>query len=308
MRFLILGAGALGGYFGGRLIEAGEDVTFLLRPKRAMQIAQTGLCIHSPAGDFSDPSPQIIQADGVRPEYDVIVITCKAYDLEQSMDAISAAVGPETMILPLLNGLRHIDVLAARFGREHLLGGLCQISAALDAEGAVEHFTPLHNLIFGELDGHFSTRVEQLAAIFGKARFDGRLSTDIVQEMWEKWCTIASLAGITCLMRATIGDIVAAGGSGLALKLFAECCQIAASNGHAPGQSATDRAVDMITAEGSPVTASMYKDIVRGAPTEADHIVSELLRRADQTADHLLLRAVEAHLLSYEVQRKRLAA
>lgn len=308
MRFLILGAGALGGYFGGRLIEAGEDVTFLLRPKRAAQIAQTGLIIRSPAGDFSMPSPQVIQAEGVRPEYDVIVLACKAYDLEQSMEAIAGAVGPETMILPLLNGLRHVDVLSARFGREHLLGGLCQISAALDAEGAVEHFTPMHNLIFGEPDGHFSTRVEQLAVVFGKARFDGRLSTDIIQEMWEKWCMIASLAGITCLMRASVGDIVAAGASGFALKLFAECCAIAAHNGHAPGQPAMDRTIDMITAAGSAMTASMYKDIVREAPTETDHIFSELLRRAAPAVDHPLLRVVEAHLLSYEARRKRLAA
>jgi 2-dehydropantoate 2-reductase len=241
------------------------------------------------------------------PEYDVIVVGCKAYDLDSAMDAIEAAVGPRTMILPLLNGLRHLDALAARFGRERLLGGLCQISAALDEQGAVEHFTPLHNLIFGELDGGVSPRVEALAKIFARARFDERLSEEIVQEMWEKWCTIASLAGMTCLMRASVGDIVAAGAAEIALQLFAECRAIASFNGHAPQAPAIERTTAMITASGSPVTASMYKDILRGAPTEADHIVSELLRRGDPAQAYPLLRVVQAHLLAYEAQRKRLA-
>ncbi|MEN3110271.1 2-dehydropantoate 2-reductase [Uliginosibacterium paludis] len=307
MRFLILGAGALGGYFGGRLAEAGEDVTFLLRPRRAAQIAQTGLVIRSPAGELHLPSPQCVQADALTPEYDVVLLGCKAYDLDSAMDAIEPALGPQTMILPLLNGLCHLDVLAARFGHERLLGGLCQISAALDAQGAIEHFTPLHNLIFGELDGGTSPRVEALAAAFARARFDERLSPDIVQEMWEKWCTIASLAGMTCLMRATVGDIVVAGGAEIALQLFAECRAIAAHNGHAPQAQAIERTTAMITASGSPVTASMYKDILRGAPTEADHIVSELLRRGDPAQSYPLLRVVQAHLLAYEAQRKRLA-
>lgn len=308
MRFLILGAGALGAYFGGRLLEAGEDVTFLVRPGRAAQLARTGLVIRSPQGDFVAPAPACVLADNVAPEYDVIVLGCKAYDLDAAMDSIEDAVGPQTLILPVLNGLRHIDALAARFGQERLLGGLCQISAALDDEGAVVHYTPLHNLIFGERDGQRTPRIEALAAHLAKGRFDARLSDDITQEMWEKWCMIASLAGITCLMRSTIGDIVAAGASGFGLALYEECFAIAALNGHAPSTVARERSLGMLTAPGSPVSASMYKDIVRGARTEGEHIVAELLRRGAPGVRYPMLEVVRAHLQTYEAQRQRLMA
>lgn len=308
MRFLILGAGGLGGYFGGRLIEAGEDVTFLVRPGRAALLAAKGLVVRSPAGELNLPPPPCVDAASVRPKYDVVVLSCKAYDLADAMDAISGAVGPDTAILPLLNGLRHIDALVARFGATRVLGGLCLISAALGSDGAVEHYTPLHRLFFGELDGRRSERVERIGAIFARCNFDSRVSDDILQEMWEKWCTIASLAGITCLMRASVADIVAAGGSELALDLLAECAAIASFNGHPPSETARSRTAVMLTAPGSSMTASMCKDILRGGRVEADHIVSELLRRGDPAASYPLLRIVQLHLLAYEAQQRRLAA
>lgn len=307
MRFLILGAGGLGGYFGGRLIAAGADVSFLVRPGRAALLAARGLVVRSPAGDLALPPPRCVDAATVRPDYDVVVLSCKAYDLADAMDAIAGAVGPDTVILPLLNGLDHIDALLARFGAARVLGGLCQISAALGSDGAVEHYTPLHNLFFGELDGRRSARVARIAEIFAACNFDSRASDDIRQEMWEKWCTIASLAGVTCLMRAAIGDIVEAGGAGFALDLFAECCAIARFNGHAPGDAAQARTVAMLTTPASPMTASMCKDILRGARVEADHIVSALLRRGDPAASYPLLRIVQLHLLAYEAQRRRCA-
>jgi len=309
MRFLIVGAGALGGYFGGRLIEAGEDVTFLLRPRRAAQLAKTGLVVKSPNGDLRLPTPRSVQADGIDRPYDVVIVGCKAYDLADTMESFAPAVGPETAILPLLNGMRHLDDLVDRFGKAHVLGGLCMISAALDEEGTVLHLNDTHGLTYGELDGKRSERVEALQAAFGKARFDARASEDILQDMWEKWVFIASAAGMTCLMRAAVGDIVRAGATDLCIAMVDECAAIAARNGHALRPGSLERAHAIVTTPDSLMTASMFKDIERKSPIEADHILGDLLRRGGEgSAPVSLLRVAYAHLKAYEARRERESA
>src|SRR5215469_16190632 len=206
MKILMVGAGATGGYFGGRLLEAGQDVTFLVRAKRAESLARTGLVIRSATGDATAPSPTTIQANALREPFDLIIVSCKAYHLPQVIDDMAPAVGPQTTILPVLNGMRHLDLLDARFGAERVLGGQCVIAATLDADGAVRHLNTSHSLTFGERDGSRSARVERIAQAMAGARFEPRLSTTILQDMWDKWVFLASLAGITCLMRAAVGD------------------------------------------------------------------------------------------------------
>jgi len=309
MRFLVVGAGALGGYFGGRLLEAGRDVTFLLRPRRAAQLVKTGLVVQSPFGNLQLPAPRHVLADGIDGHYDVVIAGSKAYDLESTMDSFAPAVGPNTVILPLLNGMKHIDSLVARFGEDKVLGGLCMISATLDDEGRVLHLNDTHGLSYGERAGGRSARVDAIAAQFSGAKFDGNASETISQDMWEKWVFIASAAGLTSLMRASIGDIMAAGGEDVALSIFGECCAIAEHNGFAPRPAAVQRGRAIMTAAGSPMTASMYKDIVRGAPVEADHIVGDLLGRAapGHAATPSVLRTAYVHLKAYEAQRARTA-
>lgn len=310
MRFLVVGAGALGGYFGGRLLEAGRDVTFLLRPRRAAQIAKTGLVVQSPFGNLQLPSPSHVMAEDIEAPFDVILVGSKAYDLDSTMDSFAPAVGPETVILPLLNGMKHIDRLVERFGGERVLGGLCMISATLDDEGRVLHLNDMHGLSFGERAGGRSARIDAIEAQFAGAKFDANASATILQDMWEKWVFIASAAGLTSLMRASIGDIVAAGGGDVALAIFDECCAIAAHNGFAPRPVAIERGRKMMTAPGSPMTASMYKDIVRGAPVEADHIIGDLLNRAARAGSPTpsVLRTACVHLKAYEARRAREAA
>lgn len=305
MRFLVVGAGALGGYFGGRLLEAGRDVTFLLRPRRAAQLAKTGLVIQSPQGNLQLPAPRHVLAEGIDGPYDVIVVGSKAYDLASTMDSFAPAVGPNTVILPLLNGMQHIDALAERFGEERVLGGLCLISATLDDEGRVLHLNDMHELSYGERAGGRSARIEAIAAQFAGANFTANASDTIAQDMWEKWIFIASAAGLTSLMRASIGDIVAAGGEDVALSIFDECCAIAAHSGFAPRAAAVQRGRTILTTAGSPLTASMYKDIARGAPVEADHIVGDLLSRAapGHAAAPSVLRTAYVHLKAYEARR-----
>jgi 2-dehydropantoate 2-reductase len=304
MRILVVGAGAIGGYFGGRLKAAGRDVTFLVRARRAGQLAKTGLVIKSPTGDVELPSPPAVAAENLRLHYDVILLSCKAYDLASAIESFAPAVGPNTAILPLLNCMAHIDVLNARFGTNAVLGGQCLISATLDPDGRILHLAAPHFLSFGEQDGKKSERAQAILAAFSGAGFDVNLSTAIVQEMWEKWAFIATGAGSTCLMQAAFGDIVAAGAVHLTTQMYDECCAIAAANGFPPSKTTIDRSMGLFTAPGSTISASMLRDIERGAPIEADHVVGDLLRRGGKT-DPPLLHIAYSHLKAYEARRNR---
>lgn len=306
MRILVVGAGAIGGYFGGRLLAAGRDVTFLVRPRRAAELARTGLAIQSRFGNVHFAAPPALSEDALADHFDLVLLSCKAYDLVNAMASFAPAVGPETAILPLLNGMAHLDSLAARFGAGHVLGGQCTISTMLDADGRVVHLNDIHTLIFGAQDGSRSARIEAIASAMSGAGFEARVSESILQEMWEKWVFIATAAGITSLMRATIGDIVTADAAGLATTLFDECAAIAAAEGFPPRASFSDRMRPMFATPGSSFTASMLRDIERGAPTEADHILGDLLRRRGASADDCsLLRIAYAHVKTYEARRAR---
>ncbi len=305
MRILVVGAGAVGGYFGGRLLQAGRDVMFLVRPRRAALLAKNGLTIRSRLGDFHRPSPPLVLTEDLAQPFDLVLLSCKAYDLNSAIASFAGAVGEKTSVLPLLNGMRHLDALADRFGPKPILGGQCVISATLDADGAIVHLNDLHALSFGELDGSRSRRIEAIASALLGAGFDARLSDEIRQEMWEKWVFIASAAGITCLMRSAVGDYVAAGASDLAAGLVEECAGIAAAQGFQPREAALARARAALTAAGSPLKASMLRDIEGGKPVEGDQILGDLLRRAAKPDDRSLLRIATLHVRAYEAQRTR---
>jgi 2-dehydropantoate 2-reductase len=202
MRFLVVGAGATGGYFGGRLIEAGCDVTFLVRPARAERLATTGLSITSPGGDVTIRSPSTVLATELRTPFDVVILSCKAYDLEGAIEGFAPAVGPETAIVPLLNGMRHVEVLDARFGAGRVLGGSCFITVKLSEEGRINHVDEIHRLTFGERAGGISSRVEAIASAMARAKFEVIASDEIVLVMWEKW---VSLPGWNLLVDFNVG-------------------------------------------------------------------------------------------------------
>jgi len=312
LRILVLGAGATGGYFGGRLAQAGIDVTFLVRPRRAAQLAGNGLVIHSPRGDATIAAPKIIEARESTAPFDLILLSCKAYDLADAIESIAAHVGTTTAILPVLNGMRHLEQLDARFGRDSVLAGQCVIAATLADDGAIVHLNQMHSLTFGERDGGLSDRVRAIGAAMAKANFESHPSEQATQEMWEKWVVLATLAACTCLMRASIGDILAApAGRSVISGIFDECCAIGAANGHAPRATFLARALATLTQEGSTLTASMLRDLERGARIEADHIVGDLLERsgknASPAAPPALLQVAYCHLKAYEARQARAA-
>jgi len=301
MRILVVGVGATGGYFGARLLAAGRDVTFLVRPDRAEALRRSGLKIFSRFGDLAFAAPPLATPETLS-RFDLVVLSCKAYDLAGAMEAFAGAVGPGTVILPLLNGMRHMDALTERFGAEKLIGGLCHISATRGADGAIHHLNDLHALTFGALDAGQGARVAAIADQLVHAGFDARLSEDVRRDMWEKWIFIAALGAVNCLMRASVGDIVAAGAETLALQMFEDCAAIAAANGFAPRAAFCERTRAMLTAPGSPIMASMLRDLEAGGRIEGDQILGDLLRRAPDTAAWSPLRIACAHVRAYEIR------
>ena len=281
MRILIVGAGAVGGYFGGRLAKAGRDVTFLVRPSRAKQLGQDGLRIISPHGN-AVITPKLIGAEQIDTPYDLVLLSVKAYALEAAMNDFAAAVGPETMILPVLNGMRHIDLLAKRFGEHSVIGGVCFVAAEIDGEGRIVQLADFQQLVYGERNGETTPRLKTLDATLQGTGFDARLSTDVMQAMWEKWVQLASLGAITCLMRGTIGEIVAVpGGAELSLKVLDESAAVATACGHQPSAASLSRHAAAMTASRSPLTSSMYRDLRKGGPVEVDHILGDFIEHGD---------------------------
>jgi 2-dehydropantoate 2-reductase len=305
MRILVVGAGAIGGYFGGRLLQAGRDVTFLVRPRRAAELAAAGLVIKSPNGDVTLKDPPVVQADKLSDKFDVVLLSCKAFDLDDAIRSFAPAVGPQTVILPLLNGMLHLDVLDREFGHQRVLGGLCAIAATLNEHRQIVQLAPMQSLGFGERDGKLSDRVRAIAEAMAGGKFGAAASEQIIQDMWEKWVFLASLAASTCLMRAPVGDILAApGGKDFILGMLDECGAVAAAESHTPSGPFFERARGMLTAEGSQLTASMFRDIKAGAPVEADHVIGDLIARGDAAKVPVpKLRTAYRHLKAYENQR-----
>ncbi len=307
MRILVVGAGAVGGYFGGRLAAAGRDVTFLVRGARAEQLRRSGLKIVDPHGDVS-VQPKLLLAEELKARagegmgtFDLIVVSTKAYALEAAMEDFAPAVGSATVILPLLNGLRHLEALDARFGAEKVVGGFTYIVADVDAEGCVHSMTPLHDFSFGERDKTVTARIKAIDETLRGAGFDVYLKPDILAAMWQKWALLAAMGAITCLLRGSIGAVVAApGGEATALAIIAECVAMATANGYPPEASALAMMTQRLTQAGSPLTASMYRDLQRGARVEADHILGDLLERGRKCGvEAPLVRAAYAQLSVY---------
>lgn len=276
MKILVVGAGGIGGYFGGRLAQAGRDVTFLVRPRRRDEILARGLEIISPHGDLT-VLPAMVTADQIRP-FDLILLGVKSYSLVGAIEDFGPAVDAETVIVPGLNGMRHLEILAHRFGAQAVLGGVCRVSTEVATDGKIRQLADFQSWSYGEMDGSLSTRIEQVDAAMNGAGFAASISQDIIGEMWQKWVLLATLGAINCLLDGTIGQIAAVGdGPPICLSVLHECAAIA----KACGQSQTDAFIaqqeKMLTTPGSSMTSSMYRDLKKGLSVEADAIVGDLL-------------------------------
>ena len=278
-RILVVGAGAVGGLFGARLTDAGRDVTFLLRPHRAEQIRKDGLHIVE-GGEHHVVRPQVTTADTIDDPADVILLGLRATALASALDDMAPAVGEDTAIVPVLNGMAHLDVLDARFDRKRVLGGVALTVTTLDEDGNVVVLAPIAQLTVGErTDSHLHDAKAVQTALDG-AGIDVRVSDDIVGDMWAKWSMIATVGALTCLMRAPVGEIVATpGGTDLAAGLLDETAAVAAAAGHPVPNEALANTCSAVTQPGSTLASSMYRDVVAGRRTEVEHVLADLARR-----------------------------
>jgi 2-dehydropantoate 2-reductase len=303
MRILVLGAGGVGGYFGGRLIEAGGDVTFLVRERRAAQLARDGLVIESPHGNVTLPAKttSVARDEG----WDLVWLTCKAYDLDVAIATIAPAMGRASAVLPLLNGVRHLDALDAQLGAGRVLPGVAYVGATLTAEGVVRQLGVTQRLGFGARDGAPWPVLVALAEAFAKVKIEARLLADPLQGLWEKWVMLGALAAMSSLMRANVGRIVATDDGAAAMRAcLAEVVAIAVAEGRPPGEGARSGAEKMLTEPGSGFASSLMRDMQNGGRTEADHIVGDLVRRARRLAIATpWLAAAWIHLQAYEAGR-----
>jgi 2-dehydropantoate 2-reductase len=301
MRLLVVGAGSTGGYFGGRLAQAGRDVTFLVRPGRAAQLRDGGLRIVSPHGDAT-LHPKLVTADAIAGPFDAVLLTVKGFQLDAALDDIAPAIGPETMIVPVLNGMRHMDVIARRFSPHNLVGGVLKVMTVLDDDGRIVQLAPFQSLTYGELDGSVTPRIEALDAFVRGADIGASMSTEIGREMWEKWIMLAALGAITCLMRGTVGEIEACpGGAAFTLQLLDEVVAIVRAVGVPPSEAFLVSAREQLTARGSSFASSMFRDVQRGRPIEVENIIGDLLRRGAKAGIATpLLSTACLHLLVYK--------
>lgn len=306
MKILVLGAGAVGGYFGGRMVEKGIDVTFLVRPRRAEALERDGLRISSRFGNAALKVRHVSQ-DALEPGYDLVMFTAKAYDLASAMEAIAPAMQGGSLALPLLNGLAHMQALDARFGRERVLGGVAYIAATLAPDGEVKHLNEFHRIAFGPRAPAHEAVCEALSADLQGVGFSWQQLDNIEQAMWDKWVLLATLAGITCLMRAPVGDIVAtAAGEKLTMVLLEECLSVARAEGFPTPEAAVANYRGLLTKKGSDFSASMLRDVESGGQAEGEHILGALLARAQKYGMRApLLEVAATHLEAYAARRKR---
>lgn len=294
---LFLGAGSVGGYFGARLIEAGVDVSFLVRPARASMLTAQGLRIVSPHGDLK-LQVKCVSRDTVAPDYDLVMLAPKAYDLADALDAVAPAMGPDTFVLPLLNGLAHIDVLDACFGADRVVGGVAHIVATLSADGSIKQLNPIHTLTAGGRNAATQQAAADFIALCAQAKFDAALSPDILSALWDKWAFLATLAAATTLTQGAIGQVMdTTHGESLLRRLYAEGLAVAERSGAFISEAAQTRALDRLTQHGSTMTASMLRDLQAGLRTEHDHVLGDLVQRAQRHGvDTPLLAMAHCHL------------
>lgn len=279
VRILVLGAGALGGYFGARLIEGGAEVAFLVREGRAAQLAARGLVVESPFGGFARPVTALIAAE---PGWDAVLLSCKAYDLDAAIAAIRPAVDERTAILPVLNGLGHVERLAGEFGADRVLGGLAKIQATLAPDGTVKHLNDWRYITFGEVDGAMTPRVEALKATFDAAPgVVAEVVPDVMARMWEKLVHLGTSAVATVLMRANVGEIARApGGIALMQALLERNMAIAAHHGHPVRDGFAAEYHRVFSDTASQYSTSMLRDLEAGGRIESDQILGFLLEAA----------------------------
>jgi 2-dehydropantoate 2-reductase len=305
LRFLVLGAGGLGGFFGGKLLKGGADVTFLVRPGRAAQLERDGLIVRSHDGEIRSPV-KTIQQGRIDGTFDVVLLCCKAYDLDSAIRAITPAMGEQSVVLPLLNGIRHYDVLSHAFGSQRVLGGLTIINAALMPDGAIEQGElRINTTAIGELDGRQSVRCDAIRAALEAGGIAVDTSNTITAALWAKFFVFACIAVTATLTRSRAGAIArSAVGAAFVAAVVDECMRIVTAEGYPPPPSYPDMVHNVFSEPSSPYGPSLLVDMEEGRTTEGEHTIGDLVRRAaHHGVSTPIFGAALCNIQTYEINR-----
>lgn len=303
MRVLVVGAGAMGGYFGGRLVEKGEDVTFLVRPGRQQQLQETGLVIKSVHGDFRSPVKTIASGETCEP-FDLVLLAVKAYHLDGAIPSFKPYVHEQTMILPLLNGMKHMEALWQHFPKNNVLGGLGFIETTLNQQGEIEQYSAIHDIVFGEWDGAETPRIKQVEKLFQGAKMGARSSQKIQIEMWKKYLFISAMSGMTCLMRSSIGPVLSSPyGKETYQTLLDELFSVAVEREPRLSRDLPEKILANTAKLEPTMKSSMLRDLEKGLPIETDHFHGTLIDWAQKEQKLPILKAIYSTLSIYQKQQ-----
>jgi 2-dehydropantoate 2-reductase len=284
LRIAVFGSGAVGGYFGGRLAQAGEDVQFIARGEHLAAIREYGLRVSSIEGDFLVRPTRVTDDPSALGPIDVVLLGVKAWQVPQAAEAMRPLVGERTFVVPLQNGIEAPEQLAAVFGASRVLGGLCRILAYVESFGHIRHAGVAPYIAFGELGASSSTRAEALRQTFSRARgVTAEVVSDIGAAMWSKFVFIAALSGVGALTRAPIGVIRSQPESRRLLEqALEEIYAVAVANHIALPADTVEKTLAFIDNLPPDGTASMQRDIIQGRPSELEAQVGAVLRLGER--------------------------
>lgn len=302
MHIVILGAGAVGGYFGGRLALGGSSVTFLVREKRFYQLKERGLRVHSVHGDFTI-TPHLVQSPEEADSVDLVIVAIKNYHLPAALDQIAALVDQGAKILPLLNGIEHMDTLLRAFGPKTVLGGACYVEATLDENGDIVQTSQMHDVIFGPVGDLEPTWIQRVAQEFRRAAVNVSVSPSIMVEMWKKYLFLNTFSAMTAGTRKPIGDVL---NDEVALEFLKGLVKEAVSVAKAQEPSLPEDTMDQIMRRfysiAPGMTSSLHRDLEKGLPLELDSLQGAMIRMGGQHGlDMPKMAAVFALLHPYSV-------
>lgn len=271
MRVVVVGAGAVGGYFGGRLVAAGEDVVFVARGAHLDALRSRGLQVDSPEGDLRLADVQAVRDVAEAGPADLVLVCVKGWQVPEVAAAIQPIVGPDTAVLPLQNGVEATDQLADVLGRERVLVGLCKILSMIVAPGHIRHMGVQPRVLLGEPDNSSSSRVKSILDAFRRSGVTVDNPPDIGVALWEKFLLIASLGGVGAVTRSPAGMIRGVPESrALLQEAMQEIAAVATARGLAFPQDGVSRALLFIDGMPEDATASMQRDIMEGRPSELE--------------------------------------
>ena len=279
MKILILGAGAIGGFFGAHLMKSGANVSFLVREKRKDELKKSGINIFSINGELK-VNPKLLDKNLSGQHFDVIILTNKSYDLIESIREIKPYVN-KTVIIPLLNGMAHYEILDKEFGKEKIFGGTAYISTAMNNYGSIQQITSRASIKFGPRTQKNINIANEFYEICKETEFECDFSDHIELELWRKYVLIGATAASTVLFQKPLGEISATTyGKRLIIEIHEECKKIVLSKGYDIGIEATNYNLKLITDKDSLLKASMLRDFESGKKTECEHILGYLIELA----------------------------